>query len=272
MLKYFFPADAAMSLLSELLKRIIISESIGIPFSQVVVSRHPEHGKPCYLPPPALSKSIGFNVSHQAGVVAMLAIPQGAAFEEYDVGVDVVCPHERGDLDRILGGKNKREVFNGFVEMHSEVFSRAEIEALKVPDTECQMLGWLEEEISRRLRKFYALWCLREAYVKMTGEALLAEWLQELDFRSYPVPHQVPKDWDEKRVGNPHQEDDGKGFEVYFKGKRVENVECRIVGVGSKYMVARAVRRKDGKAVDVEWSQLQDVTVEDVVERCKEAL
>ena len=134
-------------------------------------------------------------------------------------------------------------------------------------------MGWLEKKIKRRLRRFYALWCLREAYVKMTGEALLAEWLQELEFRSYPVPHQVTmsEGWAETQIMDPQQQDDEEGFEVYFKGERVQNVGMRIVGEGSKYMVAMAVRRKDGKAVEVQWSPLQKLTVEDVVRRCKEA-
>ena len=271
-LKYFFPADAAMSLLSGLLKRLIVAESIGIPFSQVLVSRHPDHGKPCYAPPPTLNRSVSFNVSHQAGILALIAISQDSETEKYDVGIDVVCPNERGELEKILRSVKKRDAFDEFVEMHSEVFSPNEIEALKMPNTECEEVGWLEEEIERRLRGFYALWCLREAFVKMTGEALLAEWLQELEFREYPVPHQVADGWEETELGNPHQEDDRKGFEAWLKRERVENVEMRIMGVGSKYMVARAIRRKDGKPVDVVWEKMEEVIVEDVVRRCKEAL
>ena len=170
MLKYFFPADASMSLLSHLLKRLVISKSTGIPFSQVVVSRDEEHGKPCYAAPPVLGKSVSFNVSHQAGMVVLLAIPHQGDKEEFDVGVDVVCPNERGELDRILREQNRRQAFDDFVEMHSEVFSPHEISALKLPSG-CEAEGWLEEEIIHRLRQFYALWCLREAYVKMTGDA-----------------------------------------------------------------------------------------------------
>lgn len=215
---------------------------------------------------------MSFNVSHQAGMVAIIAIPQPSIQEEFDVGVDVVCPNERGELQKILESKNKRAAFSEFVEMHSEVFSPNEIRRLKLPDTECEAVGWLEEEIERRLRSFYALWCIREAYVKMTGEALLAEWLQELEFRHYPVPHQASKEWGEESVGNPHQGDDDEGFELWFKGEKMQNVQMRIVGVRSRFMVARVVRRKDGKPVDIEWSQLQEVTVEDVVSSCREAL
>lgn len=261
-----------MSLLSRLLKRLIISESTGIRCSQVVVSRHPDHGKPCHAAPPAAGKSVAFNVSHQAGMVALIAIPQPTIEDMYDVGVDVVCPNERGELYRILGEKNKRQAFDEFVEMHAEVFSPNEIKELKLPDTEFEEVGWLEEEISHRLRKFYALWCLREAYVKMTGEALLAEWLQELEFRSYPVPPQMPEGWEETNIGTLHQQDDEEGFEVWFKRERVENVEMRIVGMGSKYMVARAIRRRDGNPVDVIWEKMEEVSVEDLVRRCTEAL
>jgi len=42
--------------------------------------------------------------------------------------------------------------------------------------------------IASKLRNFYAHWCLKEAYIKMTGEALLAPWLRDLEFRNVRPP------------------------------------------------------------------------------------
>lgn len=103
--------------------------------------------------------------------------------------------------------------------------------------------------------------------MKMTGEALLAEWLGQLEFRSFPVPGEIEED------GAPMPdtgEDDG--FEIYFKGERVRNVEIKIVSLGRRYMVASAVRRKDGKPVDVSWTELEEISVEEVVRRARAAV
>ena len=52
------------------------------------------------------TKSVSFNISHQAGLVALIAIPESNLSDgldgSYDVGVDIVCVDERGDLQKIL--------------------------------------------------------------------------------------------------------------------------------------------------------------------------
>ena len=42
--------------------------------------------------------------------------------------------------------------------------------------------------ISMKLRRFYAYWGLKEAYIKMVGEGLLASWLRELEFLGVHAP------------------------------------------------------------------------------------
>jgi len=39
-----------------------------------------------------------------------------------------------------------------------------------------------------KLRRFYAYWALKEAYIKMVGEGLLASWLKELEFLDVTAP------------------------------------------------------------------------------------
>ena len=114
--------------------------------------------------------------------------------------------------------------------------------------------------------------------MKMTGEALLAEWLQELGFARFPVPDPVQyeggDDHDGGELGKPlvMGEEQGEGYEIYFKGERVRNVAIQIVAVGKKYMVASAVSRKDGKPVNVSWAKLDEVEIEEVVRRSKAAV
>lgn len=258
-----------MSLVSQLLKHHIIAETCDVTFNETIVSRHPEHGKPCYLPSPSstATRSVAFNVSHQAGLVALIAIPK-VGKEEYDVGIDIVCVNERSDFEKIMASSNPRNAYNEFIDMHAEVFSPKEIEELKMEEGEVEGEKGLSDgnsEIEKRMRRFYALWCLREAYVKMTGEALLAEWLGELKFRKFVVPDEEEC---ESKLGKALEE----GLEIYFKGERVKDVKMRIMALGSKYMVASAVRRRDGGAVDVEWMELEEISVEDVVRRARAAV
>uniref|UniRef100_L2GDN4 holo-[acyl-carrier-protein] synthase n=1 Tax=Colletotrichum fructicola (strain Nara gc5) TaxID=1213859 RepID=L2GDN4_COLFN len=117
------------------------------------------------------------------GLVALFAVHgYDAANGPVDVGVDIVCTSERRSRDHSM---LRSEGWPRFVDVHADVLSPAEASFLK-----WQVLSAIppglkpgasaEDSMDFKLRCFYALWCLREAYVKMTGEALLAEWLREL--------------------------------------------------------------------------------------------
>lgn len=135
-----------------------------------------------------------------------------------DVGVDVVCPGERRDRDHALIAKDG---WPRYVDMHESVFAAAE----------CARLLDLGREVGRdeALEYFYALWCLREGYVKMTGEALLAEWLAELEMRNFAPPEGVSD-------GRPP-------LEVWFRGARVGgDVHVRLERYLADYMICTVVR------------------------------
>ena len=187
-----------MSLASHLLKHLVIHELGSVPWALSTVSRD-GNGKPCFSPSNGMGTPLEFNVSHQAGLVPLVA----SASPEVEVGIDVVCVNERSDDATIL-----KDGLFAWIDMHAEVFSRHEVhymkydaENLSLPikiDAEgnskdviakCQRRdeqvfwttssGTLQELnadviIDAKLRRFYAFWCLREAYIKMTGEALLA--------------------------------------------------------------------------------------------------
>ncbi|OBT61277.1 hypothetical protein VE03_09373 [Pseudogymnoascus sp. 23342-1-I1] len=288
-LKYYFVRDAKMSLASQLVKHLVIHELGSVPWALSTISRD-ENGKPCFYPSNGVGKTLEFNVSHQAGLVPLIACPSPAV----EVGIDVVCVNERSDNATI-----RKDGLFAWIDMHAEVFSRQEIHYMKY-DTEnlslpmqidiggkakdaianCQRRdelasystssGVLQELdtdmiIDAKLRRFYAFWCLREAYVKMTGEALLAPWLQDLEFRKFKVPaanKEAALDDSDLLLGEITTE-----FEIYFKGKHVENVTIELRALGHNYMVGTAVRNKDGKVTLRKFPGFTSLTLDDIVAR-----
>ncbi|VUC20852.1 unnamed protein product, partial [Clonostachys rosea] len=103
--------------------------------------------------------------------------------------------------------------------------------------------GLAVSDVDRKLRYFYTLWCLREAYVKMTGEALLAPWLGVLEMRSFAPP-----------------EEEGGNLEVYFRGRKLDNVDMHLVNYLELYMIGTSVgRNKDGETLEIGDYELLDI-------------
>lgn len=140
--KMFLP-DARMSLASALLKRLFISQTLDIAWKDVALARKgdPKHGKPCAVDVVGRPiDGIDFNVSHQAGLVALIGwngkkrqkyspgggvqgfISPGAAYDpDVMVGVDIVCVNERDDYRTI-----DAEGLDGWVDIYDFVFSDEE--------------------------------------------------------------------------------------------------------------------------------------------------
>lgn len=157
-----------------------------------------------------------------------------------DIGVDIVCPSERRGRDHETIAK---EGWAYYVEIHDSVFSVADTTRLK------NIAG----DVDRKLRYFYALWCLREAYVKMTGDALLAEWLGQLEVRYFSPPGEVPVEGD-------------KELEIWMGERRVEGVHVRLEWALDEFMLG-TVRRGEGEDT-VGWEELR---LEDVLEEAERA-
>lgn len=288
-LKYYHVKDAKMSLVSSLLKRFAIAKLLGIPWSEITLRRDVK-GKPCYAPKIPGSGSIEFNVSHQAGIVTIVACI--CAEGEAALGTDIVCVNERDDYARI----DKEGLFS-WVDMHSDVFAPSETQALKMDTTQLvlplpdglQLTGYARDAIARcqyrtqrvtwkdaagvareidastvveaKLRRFYALWCLREAYVKMTGEALLAEWLHELEFRKFKTPSATKEEEGSTSI-NLGLGEVVTDVEIYFKRKMVKDVAMELRAFGTDYMVASAARPTDGDTSRVVFSVFTELDLE----------
>lgn len=228
-LKYIHVRDAKMALASRLLKRYIITRFAGEPSGTPIswwdaVATPNKDTKPVFVLPDG-TEPLLFNVSHQAGLVVLvgtLNAPAGVT-----VGVDIVCPTERRARDHDMV---RRDGWRGFVDMHADVFSSADVRALeRLPPSGGGAAVNTPPVLDRKLRYFYTLWCLREAYVKMTGEALLAPWLKDLEMRRFAPPEDVD-------VEAP--------LEIYMRGRRVENVDMELVNILDKeYTIGTSVGR-----------------------------
>lgn len=219
-----------MSLGSALIKRLFVQKALNIPWKDITFGRKrdPKHGKPCALLPPSSTSAnpstpipapVEFNVSHQAGLVALV----GCKTDDLDaeLGVDIVCVNERNDYRTI-----DEEGFDGWVGIYSEIFSHEESFDIKYNCDAFPLLdgtiispallqGCRHDRCTRRnetlrvqlengdektfdsdllidakLRRFYTFWCFKEAYIKLDGEALLAKWIPRLEFRNVRAPKQ----------------------------------------------------------------------------------
>ncbi|KAL3477377.1 hypothetical protein BJX99DRAFT_226469 [Aspergillus californicus] len=247
--KYYHTKDKHMSLASNLLKYFFIHQTCRVPWSSIVISRTPDpHRRPCYIPNASSDTQntqkgetppkIEFNVSHQASMVAIVGtvIPpagtEGAntKLSIPEVGVDITCVNERQSPSverRTLAS------LHSYIDIFSEVFSASEIMAMKTLDG---VPPGLDEErrIDYGYRLFYTYWALKEAYIKMTGEALLAPWLRELEFSDVVAPAAERGDG---VFGEPY-----RGIRTTLHRKLVEDVRIEVVALEKDYLMATAAR------------------------------
>ena len=262
-----------MVLGSHLLKHYLVARFCGVPWREIKLARD-AHKKPIYRDPATGKLPVAFNVSHQAGVVALLAVHGYEGRGEVDVGVDVVCTSERRDRDvRTVeeGG------WPGFVDVYADVFARSEVNYLKyqilsaVPGAPRGPGTTQREIVDFKLRCFYTIWCLREAYVKMTAEALVAEWLGQLEFRNFVPPTPTPG-------FDVAAEEDGpqvlREHDIYFRGRKVDDANVCLRALGPDYIFATAVRtapnKDDGLALKL--GPFEMVSVDDILDYAESAL
>jgi 4'-phosphopantetheinyl transferase len=262
-----------MSLASHLLKHLVITKYCNVPWSKSTISRD-ANGKPCFIAEGASKPvTMDFNVSHQAGIVSLIA---SVGFDiRVDVGTDVVCANEREkhDYDHI-----EKQGFFDWIDMHGDVFAESELNHMKLSSVPLDLGGpdfsisgfakdalgrcqWRNAKINlkirsadgkestvqvdsntvidKKLRRFYAMWCLRESYVKMTGEALLAPWLKELEILDVQAPDAASDIQDSNSLVMGEVVRD---FTILFKGRKVTNVEMELSALGPAYMVGGSVK------------------------------
>ncbi|KAL1964955.1 hypothetical protein VTN77DRAFT_6155 [Rasamsonia byssochlamydoides] len=268
--KFVHLADRHMSLASYLLKYLFIHRTCRIPWNEITISRTPKpHQRPCFIPSCRTRADgravpdVEFNVSHQASVVALAGCVRSPAEGTIDgressvaatpavftnpqpssapipsipqVGIDITCVDEpsRRRKDSV---PTTVEALADFVDIFAEVFSKRELDTIKnipMDSTIRSNPERLQQAIKSRLRLFYAYWALKEAYIKMTGEALLAPWLRELEFTNVVAPEpSSSSSWSEPYTG----------VQTWLYGKKVEGVRIELVAFEKDYLVATAAR------------------------------
>jgi 4'-phosphopantetheinyl transferase len=210
---------------------LVVKTQPRVHWDDVVFSAQPHTRKPIYSPGPSGLPALEFNVSHQAGLVALVArLPSSAnpTSPPRIVGVDIVCVHERASSWKTV----EMEGFNSFLKMFDTIFSVAEMVDIASPDSK-------EEQF----RRFHAFWCLKEAYLKMTGDALLADYLTELEFRDVLVPRaasvlagSAPQ---EMSVSSPWGETISS-IKIYRAGVLIPDVRIELQSFEADYMIGTA--------------------------------
>ncbi|KAJ5084159.1 hypothetical protein NUU61_008738 [Penicillium alfredii] len=279
--KFVQPADKRHALASCILKYLFIHHVYDIPWDNIRTQRTPDH-RPCFSHPENPIQ-IDFNVSHQASLVILAGtVVPGAEFHHMNpeapqrlapprVGIDITCVDEpnRRRHDR---PPKTMETLLSFIKIFEEVFSEHEMYIMSRPlhvwrhsrglefvehDWRTQALIDEESLVRYGLRLFYSYWALKEAYIKMTGEALLAPWLRRLEFFNVIPPEPVnplraprpygptagasnpnfipssPRNW-----SKPHND-----VHVTMDGKLIDDtVRMQLVAFESDYIVATAAR------------------------------
>ena len=226
-LRFYRPSDARLSLASYLLKHRAVVHVCQVEWSLAIIGEG-DNKKPCYKRPSVEAKTLEFNVSHHGTLVGLVGCPG----DTVRLGVDIVQMNWERDYPKVL-----RDGFEAWANVYEMVFSAREIGDIAgyVPPAELDS----QNEIRAKLRHFYAHWCLKEAYVKMTGEALLAPWLKELEFRNVQVPSprgKPPKSADADSDWGQICTD----VEIWFRSRQITDVNLEIQAFRDDYMIATA--------------------------------
>ena len=106
--------------------------------------------------------------------------------------------------------------------------------------------------VEAKLRRFYSFFCYKEAFIKLSGEALLAPWLTDLEFQNVksPLPGTQARcsthgTWGERVTD----------VEVSLHGSKVEDVQMTLQAFEEDFMLATAVKGIEGVQVP-EWKKL----------------
>lgn len=252
--RFYHFADQRMALASHLLKYRFIHHTARVPWSEVVITRTPApHKRPMFVSPPS-HPAVEFNVSHQAGLVALLgcSVPSAASSVPFvistsepsprrpQLGIDITSPTEI--YARRKEAPQTEVAFAEHASHFDSAFSDRELAEIQYHPIPMPPFAEASERdfVAAKMRRFSAFWALKEAFVKMTGEALVAEWLRELEFANVVAPEvREEGSWTEPTAIE-------KDFEVRLRREKAEGVSMALRALGADWIVATCVRGLDG--------------------------
>jgi 4'-phosphopantetheinyl transferase len=288
-----------MTLGSALLKRAYIKKCTDLTWSQIHFGRKVDAklGKPYWIAPDGTKKwpQIDFNVSHQRGLVTLVGVCAEHGSEEIEVAVDIVSPNERNDMATIAGSD-----FSHFVSTFEHVLSEDEIFSIiyKMPsngsfrllsgqEIQNEQIGRLDRTIEcgkslsvtlkdgiavefpsdliieEKLRNFYATFSLKEAYTKLGGWGLSAEWIKDCVFMDVKAPAKggvrrcnILGTWGEKI-----REDE---IDFQLDGKDVKDVVIEQQSLEEDYIITTTLKPYK-RSIDQELPDWTTIHLEDLV-------
>ncbi|KAF8164978.1 4'-phosphopantetheinyl transferase superfamily [Crassisporium funariophilum] len=172
-MRFYRRDDSCRTLIGRLLVRTMLKDR-GIHCDDMKFSATAE-GKP-YIAIPSLDPPIGYNITHDSGLIAMAFAPGVQNGPAFSIGIDVMKV-------RIPG----RESFSSFVETVGD----------QLTESEHRLLDGRLSEIER-LRRFFWMWTLKEAYTKALGLGLGFDFRRvEFDVvkRVVRVDGHIPQGW-----------------------------------------------------------------------------
>ncbi|KAI8137013.1 4'-phosphopantetheinyl transferase superfamily [Fennellomyces sp. T-0311] len=148
-MRHKFENDRRLALASQLLRRYAFVNYYGMTWDELEFGQAQQGGKPTLL----RHDGYDFNVSHHGDWVTLVATDQG-----HQVGIDVVCTDS-------IPSMSADDIIDGF--------------APQLAQEEYAML----KADPHPTEAFYAIWALKESYVKARGIGLYME-LDQLQFRN----------------------------------------------------------------------------------------
>lgn len=194
--------------------------------------------------------------------------PGAAVSDQVTVGVDIVCVNERDDYRTI-----EEEGLDGWVDIYDIIFSDEERWSMKYDvDYVTQLDGThltaedlgrhdrciarnkdllfrtpsgnqvslnSEQLIEAKLRRFYTYFCYKEAFIKLSGEALLAPWIKCLEFFGV----RSPKPGVQARCSTHGTwGEEVEDVEVHLHKKEVSDVKMKIQAFEEDFMISTAMQ------------------------------
>ncbi|MCJ1476606.1 hypothetical protein MMC13_005272 [Lambiella insularis] len=228
-LRFYRPEDAALALGSCLLKRVAVARGAGVTWNEAGIGmKRAESGKPMWKGGDDCGSWVEFNVSHHGTMVVLVAAAgaRETAHKTRKVGIDVV----RVDTVKDSIAVKREGGFDKWVRIFENVFPATEVR--HIVSYSASNGASTTESLEANLRRFYAHWSLREAYVKVSGEALVAPWLKKLEFREVKVPG---------KGNNNYWGECTTGIEVWLGGKKIEKIGVELQALGEEYIIATAM-------------------------------